>query len=94
MAEVKIDLHTHSEGSYDGKEPVDLIVEHVEDIDLDGCAITDHDEIDDSLEAKQIAEKSDAIMIPGCRSINQRWTLISNWSDRKTRRRSIIQKYC
>ncbi len=64
---LKIDLHTHSEGSYDGKEPVGLMVEHVEDknIDLDGFVVTDHDEIEQSLEAVKMAEKSDIIVIPG-----------------------------
>lgn len=65
MTKVKIDLHTHSEGSYDGKEPVDLMVEHVEDIELDGFAITDHDEIEESIKASKIAEDHDTIVITG-----------------------------
>lgn len=63
---IKIDFHTHSEGSYDGKEPVDLMLEHVNDIDIDGIAVTDHDEIDQSLEALQLSEEYDnVIAIPG-----------------------------
>lgn len=65
MTKVKIDLHNHSEGSYDGKEPVELMVEHVEDIELDGFAVTDHDEIDESLKAVEIAEDYDTIVISG-----------------------------
>lgn len=67
MSKLKIDLHTHSKASYDGKEPVDLMVEHVEDeeIDLDGFAVTDHDEVKGALKASKIAENSDAIVIPG-----------------------------
>lgn len=65
MAEIKIDLHTHSNGSYDGKEPVELMVEHVEDIQLDGFALTDHDNIEKSLEANELSQDSKAIIIPG-----------------------------
>lgn len=65
MTYVKIDFHCHSKGSYDGKEPVDLMVEHVEDIELDGFAVTDHDEIEKSLEASKIGEDSEAIVLTG-----------------------------
>lgn len=67
MATVKIDLHTHSEGSYDGKEPIDLMIDHVEDEDIqvDGFALTDHDEIEKSLEAYELGQDSNAIVIPG-----------------------------
>lgn len=63
MAQIKIDLHTHSEGSYDGKEPVELMIEHVKDIELDGIAVTDHDKIDESLKASKQAE--DILAVPG-----------------------------
>ena len=62
---IKVDLHVHSEGSYDCSEPVDLILEHAEDIDLDAIAITDHDSIEKSLEAAEKAEEYDLIGIPG-----------------------------
>ena len=65
MTKVKIDFHNHSEGSYDGKEPAELMVEHVEDIELDGFAVTDHDEIQQSLKASRIGEDSEAIVITG-----------------------------
>ncbi len=62
---VSIDPHVHSEGSYDGKEPVDLILEHAADIGLDAVAITDHDEIEKSLEAADMAEDYGLIGVPG-----------------------------
>lgn len=63
---IKIDFHTHSEGSYDGKEPVDLMLEHVDDISIDGIAVTDHDEIEESLEASKLSNNYDnVISIPG-----------------------------
>lgn len=62
---IKVDLHVHSEGSYDCKEPVDLILEHASDIDLDAIAVTDHNEIEKSLEAAEKAEEYGLIGIPG-----------------------------
>lgn len=62
---VVIDPHVHSEDSYDGKEPVELILEHAADIGLDGVVITDHDEIDESLRAAEIASEYGLIGVPG-----------------------------
>jgi predicted metal-dependent phosphoesterase TrpH len=63
---IKIDPHIHSEGSYDSDSTVENIVEHVNDIDLDAAVITDHDSIEKSLEAVEIAKDyDDAIFVPG-----------------------------
>ena len=60
-----IDFHVHSEDSYDGHEPVELILEHAADIGLDGVVITDHDEIDESLRATELAPEYGLVGIPG-----------------------------
>lgn len=60
-----IDFHVHSEDSYDGHEPVDLILEHAADIGLDGVVITDHDEIGESRRAARLAPEYGLIGIPG-----------------------------
>ncbi|MCJ7428854.1 MAG: PHP domain-containing protein [Candidatus Nanohaloarchaeota archaeon QJJ-5] len=67
MAEFSIsfDPHVHSEGSFDGKEPVELILQHADDIGLDAIAITDHDVIEYSLEAVELAQDYDVIAVPG-----------------------------
>ena len=62
---VTIDPHVHSEGSYDGHEPVELILDHASEIDVDGVVITDHDEIEESLRAAELAPKYGLIGIPG-----------------------------
>ncbi len=62
---VRIDPHVHSEGSYDGTEPVDRILSHARDIGLDGVVITDHDVIDESLRAVELAPEYGLIGIPG-----------------------------
>ncbi len=60
-----IDFHVHSEQSYDGREPIELILEHAADIGLDGVVITDHDEIDESRRAAELAPEFGLIGIPG-----------------------------
>ncbi|RQG93981.1 PHP-associated domain-containing protein [Natrarchaeobius chitinivorans] len=60
-----IDFHVHSDDSYDGHEPIELVLEHAADIDLDGVVITDHDEIDESLRAARLAPEYGLIGIPG-----------------------------
>lgn len=62
---ISIDPHVHSEASFDGKEPIDLILEHAADIGLDAVAITDHDEIDASIKAAEIADDYGLIGVPG-----------------------------
>jgi len=60
-----IDFHVHSDDSYDGHEPIELILEHAADIGLDGVVITDHDEIDESRRATDLAPEYGLIGIPG-----------------------------
>ena len=62
---VRIDPHVHSEASYDGHDPVELILEHAADIGLDAVVITDHDVIHASLEAAAMAEEYGLVGIPG-----------------------------
>ena len=63
---IKIDPHVHSEGSYDSDASVKMIVEHVNEIDLDAAVITDHNSIEKSLEAVELAkEYNNAIFVPG-----------------------------
>jgi predicted metal-dependent phosphoesterase TrpH len=64
-ATVAIDPHVHSEGSYDGHEPVELVLEHASDIGLDGVIITDHDSIAESLRAADLAPGYGLLGIPG-----------------------------
>lgn len=62
---IKVDLHVHSEGSYDASESVEHILEHAQDIDLDAVAITDHNTIEKSLEAVEKADEYNIKAIPG-----------------------------
>ncbi|GAB6880304.1 PHP domain-containing protein [Halorubrum gandharaense] len=62
---VRIDPHVHSDDSYDGHEPVELILEHAADIGLDAVVITDHDVMGESLRAAELAPEYGLIGIPG-----------------------------
>jgi hypothetical protein len=62
---LSVELHTHSELSYDGRDPVELLLEQAEAVGLDALAVTDHDEIDASLEAAAKAQEYDLVGIPG-----------------------------
>ncbi|MFB6124384.1 MAG: CehA/McbA family metallohydrolase [Halanaeroarchaeum sp.] len=62
---LRLDPHVHSRGSYDGREPVELILEHAHEIGLDAIAITDHDVIQESLYAADIASDYGVLAIPG-----------------------------
>ncbi len=62
---LEVDLHVHSEASYDGHEPVELLLEHAADIGLDAIVLTDHDTIDASVEAAERAPDYGLIGIPG-----------------------------
>jgi predicted metal-dependent phosphoesterase TrpH len=62
---LSVELHAHSELSYDGRDPVDLLLEQAEAVGLDALAVTDHDEIDASLAAAAKAQEYGLIGIPG-----------------------------
>ncbi|GAB7008954.1 CehA/McbA family metallohydrolase [Halorubrum trueperi] len=62
---VRIDPHVHSDESYDGHEPIELILEHAAEIGLDAVVITDHDVIGESKRAAEIAGEYGLIGIPG-----------------------------
>lgn len=63
--EFAVDLHVHSELSHDARAPVEVILDHAEDIEMDAIAITDHDRIENALRAKKLAEDRDLVVIPG-----------------------------
>jgi predicted metal-dependent phosphoesterase TrpH len=61
---LSVELHAHSALSHDGRDPVALILEQAKAVGLDAVAITDHDEIDASLEAASLAPEYGLIGIP------------------------------
>ena len=60
-----IDPHLHSVGSYDGTEPVERLLAVAADRGLDGLVVTDHDEIDQSLRAVELAPEYGLFALPG-----------------------------
>lgn len=62
---VRIDPHVHSEGSYDGSETVESILEQAREVGLDAVAITDHDTIAESRRAADLASDYGLVGVPG-----------------------------
>ena len=61
---LSVELHCHSSLSYDGRDPVDMLLEQAAAVGLDAIAITDHDEIDASLSAAELAPDYGLVGIP------------------------------
>ena len=59
------DLHIHTIHSYDGTASVSAVMKRAVEIGLDVIAITDHDEINGSLKALELAPKYGLEVIPG-----------------------------
>ncbi|WP_050048520.1 PHP domain-containing protein [Halanaeroarchaeum sulfurireducens] len=60
-----VELHAHSEMSYDGRDPVEMLLAQASAIGLDALVITDHDEFAASREAADLAPEYDLIGITG-----------------------------
>lgn len=59
------ELHCHSSSSYDGRDPIELLLGQAEAVGLDVLAVTDHDEIEASLAAAERAPEYGLVGIPG-----------------------------
>ncbi len=62
---IAAELHCHSSASHDGRDPIDLLLGQAAAVGLDAIAITDHDAIDASLAAVEVAPEYGLIGIPG-----------------------------
>lgn len=62
---IAAELHCHSAASYDGRDPIDLLLAQAAAVDLDAIAITDHDAIEASLDAVRHASEYGLLGIPG-----------------------------
>jgi predicted metal-dependent phosphoesterase TrpH len=60
-----VELHVHSAHSYDGRDPVADLLERAVEVGLDAIAITDHDTIEGSLAAAELAAEYGLVVIPG-----------------------------
>nr|WP_305794352.1 PHP domain-containing protein [Halomarina rubra] len=62
---MSVELHCHSDLSYDGRDPVELLLEQAAAVGLDALAVTDHDEIDASLRMAELAPEYGLVGITG-----------------------------
>ncbi len=68
---LSVELHSHSEGSYDGRDPVELLLEQAAAVGLDALAVTDHDELSESLRAADLASQYGLVGITGMEITSQ-----------------------
>jgi Predicted metal-dependent phosphoesterases (PHP family) len=59
------ELHVHSEYSYDGRDPVELIVAQAAAVGIDALAITDHDDFRAAAELQRLAPPAGIVPIAG-----------------------------
>ena len=62
---VRVDPHVHSAASYDGRDPPELLLEQAASVGLDAVVVTDHDRIEASLRAAELAPGYGLVGIPG-----------------------------
>ncbi|MFD1587343.1 CehA/McbA family metallohydrolase [Halorientalis brevis] len=62
---LRIDPHVHSAASFDATASIDAILRRARAVGLDGVVVTDHDELDASLEAAERAAEFGLVGIPG-----------------------------
>jgi len=60
-----VELHAHSAASYDGRDSVERLLARASEVGLDALAVTDHDEIEASLQAVERAPEYGLVGIPG-----------------------------
>jgi len=60
-----VELHVHSDLSYDGRDPVEDLLDRAETAALDAMAVTDHNEIAASLQVCDLAPDYGLLGIPG-----------------------------
>ncbi|AUV83736.1 histidinol-phosphatase [Salinigranum rubrum] len=65
MRRLRLDLHVHTEDSYDADEPVERMLERAAAVGLDGVVVTDHDAIRESRRAAALAPSYGLVGLPG-----------------------------
>jgi glycosyltransferase involved in cell wall biosynthesis len=62
---IAVDLHMHTSWSHDCSIEVEDLLDHAETIGLGGIAVTDHNVFAGAVEAVELAEDRDLVVIPG-----------------------------
>ncbi|WP_070365164.1 PHP domain-containing protein [Halodesulfurarchaeum formicicum] len=78
-----VELHAHSARSYDGRDPVEMLLEQAAAVGLDAIAVTDHDAFDASQRAVELAPEFDLIGIPGMEVTSAAGHVLALGIDRK-----------
>jgi hypothetical protein len=59
-----VELHAHSDASYDGRDSIEQLLERAREEGLDALAVTDHDEFEESQRAAALAPEYGLVGIP------------------------------
>lgn len=62
---LSVEIHSHSAASHDGRDPVESLLQRAADVGLDALAVTDHNEIEASRRAVELAPEYGLLGIPG-----------------------------
>jgi len=62
---LSVEFHAHSSLSYDGRDPVEMLLEQAAAVGLDALCVTDHDEYEASARAAELAPDYGLVGIPG-----------------------------
>lgn len=78
-----IDLHVHSNTSFDSKIKIGILLKKLKEIGLDGIAITDHDSVAGIPKAKELAKKYHVKVFTGVEISTNRGHLLAYGIDEK-----------
>lgn len=80
---MKVDLHLHSEFSWDSKVPIQAYIEAAESRGFGAIAITDHNDIRSHSSIKVLQQKTDILLVPGQEvSTADGHLLVYGWTER------------
>jgi len=78
-----VELHAHSEASYDGRDPVEFLLEQAAAVGLDAIAVTDHDVFEESQRAAELAPEFGLVGIPAMEVTSKAGHVLALGIDRK-----------
>ncbi len=80
---VKVDLHLHSEFSWDSKVPIESYIQRAEQLNFGAIAITDHNDIQSHQKIERLQSQTDVILVPGQEvSTKDGHLLVYGWTER------------
>ncbi len=89
---MQVDMHVHSNASFDSKMKVDILLRNLKSIGLDGIAITDHDTLEAIPKAKEIAKNYDVKVFSAVEITTKKGHIIAYGIQEKPPYRSSVEE--